>query len=82
MTQCEKCIHQKVCRARDRHDEVDICVVTYCSNFMPTADVVEVVRCKDCNASLDQGMENIIRCRWTGKHHILDYFCYDGERKE
>lgn len=36
---------------------------------MPTADVVEVVRCKDCTRQLI--------C-----YHSDDYYCADGERRE
>ena len=52
---------------------------------IPTADVVEVVRCKDCKYCTDTGMSglwcdhpdnrNPIGCRPTD-------FCNDGERKE
>lgn len=44
----------------------------------PTADVVEVVRCKDCKHFVDEGMycsNNIIT--------MFDHFyCYYGERRE
>lgn len=36
---------------------------------VPTADVVEVVRCKDCR-------------KWCICHHSDDYYCSDGERRE
>ena len=35
----------------------------------PSADVVEVVRCKDCR-------------KWCICHHSDDYYCADGERRE
>lgn len=38
-------------------------------NEQPTADVVQVVRCKDCR-------------KWCICHHSDDYFCADGERRE
>ena len=44
----------------------------------PTADVVEVVRCKDCKYFVDEGMyceNNII----TQFDH---FYCYYGERRE
>ena len=38
-------------------------------NAQPTADVVEVIRCKDCTRQLI--------C-----YHSDDYYCADGERRE
>ena len=38
-------------------------------DLQPTADVVEVVRCKDCR-------------KWCICHHSDDYYCADGERRE
>ena len=56
----------------------------------PTADVVKVVRCKDCTRSVDY--EGSIMCNkfghkfqgeWYGlKATTKDHFCSYGERKE
>lgn len=47
----------------------------------PTADVVEVVRCKDCKHREQYDCNNIMldgtKCGVTD-----DWFCADGERKE
>lgn len=43
--------------------------------LMPSADVVEVVRCKDCKKHHNLKFPD---CLWTDD----DFFCADGERKE
>lgn len=46
----------------------------------PTADVVEVVRCKDCihgTKDFDKFL-----CEWNQEYHNGDWFCADGERRE
>ena len=50
-------------------DDEDIQDVIYRLRDFPTADVVEVVRCKDCTKQLI--------C-----YHSDDYYCADGERRE
>ena len=50
-------------------DDEDIQDVIYRLRDFPTADVVEVVRCKDCTRQLI--------C-----YHSDDYYCADGERRE
>ena len=83
MTQCEKCIHQKVCRARDCHDEDDIGVVTYCSNFMPIVEVVGLVRCKECRLAHESIMiDGWFECENNEMTHKPDHYCSYGERKE
>ena len=47
---------------------------------VPTADVVEVVRCKDC---VDKHTYNgSLRCRITGRLTFEDSYCSRGERIE
>lgn len=47
----------------------------------PTADVVEVLRCKDCRCS--RGFKGtIIYCARSGAHIYDDDYCSYGERKE
>lgn len=55
---------------------------------MPTADVVEVVRCRNCRYG-HQETENIngkievyFYCDGYGLDHSGDYYCADGERRE
>ena len=44
----------------------------------PTADVVEVVRCKDCKWFVDEGMY----CENNFIPQFNHFFCYYGERRE
>ena len=48
----------------------------------PTADVVEVVRCKDCKHFRDRKLkllDDIYECKLTGLVTELDNFCKYGE---
>ena len=50
---------------------------------MPKADVVEVVRCKDCDKSVPS---NLLGCGWrfcknNSQHHKDEHFCSYGERR-
>lgn len=47
----------------------------------PTADVVEVVRCKDCIYHDNEG-EDIVFCANFLKDMMPDDYCSVGERKE
>ena len=55
-----------------------------------SADVVEVVRCKDCrHLEILNGQEYYARCKWHGrlfdsfgKADTRNWFCADGERRE
>ncbi len=53
---------------------------------IPTADVVEVVRCKDCiHAHLTYGGEAVkycIKCSDEAVYFDADHFCAFGERRE
>lgn len=44
----------------------------------PTADVVEVVRCKDCKWYVDEGMY----CANDIIVQFDHFYCYNGERRE
>lgn len=44
---------------------------------MPTADVVEVVRCKDCKHA-----DKFYHCTYMNKWNTADGFCYCGERAD
>lgn len=46
---------------------------------LPAADVVEVVRCRDCK-HYNAGFECLIE--GYGIERPADYFCADGERKD
>lgn len=48
-----------------------------------TADVVEVVRCKDCKyLSVRNGALGVYRCDMTGDYPSGKHFCAYGERRE
>lgn len=60
-------------------------------NRFPTADFVQVIRCKDCkHATPREDIENAYYCLintnptnpWYCKSHPYDYFCSDGERSK
>lgn len=48
----------------------------------PTADVVEVVRCKDCAYKQYYFTNDMVKCGCGNGTHHEDFFCADGERKE
>ena len=52
---------------------------------IPSADVVEVVRCKDCKNNYvtthNHGKQDDPRCDFTDRHLSLDDFCSRGERR-
>lgn len=49
---------------------------------LPAADVVEVVRCKDCESAYGEDIFNSIRwCNANGIYVGLDDFCSYGARK-
>lgn len=81
MAECKKCLSEKVCRYNDGINLY--CKEDYeCPHFTPTADVVEVVRCKDC--------KHFGRDMGHGKHDCKKYempyclendYCSYGERR-
>ena len=57
---------------------------TVIEDDLPAADVVPVVRCKDCKHGTrivcDLAGNEGIECRHGNIAHRLDWFCADGER--
>ena len=54
-------------------------------NAIPSADVMPVVRCKDCcyGEVTDHDFPTQYRCNSTGcTWHEEDFFCADGERRD
>ena len=53
---------------------------------MPTADVVEVVRCKDCISCVPKYMDFTGEPYWICHNWVAqvdaDGFCYEGKRRE
>lgn len=78
MVRCEDCVHYDVCKFVDEYNPA------YCDEYKPTADVVEVVRCKDC--VFVRGNEVGCFCGRLNPrmgHHVFDdEFCSFGARKE
>lgn len=48
MKRCEDCIHDKVCDEWAVTSGIPFVNADTCDNYKTTADVAEVVRCKDC----------------------------------
>lgn len=69
------------------HDAIEILTEI---EYMPTADVVEAVRCRDCKhgdvsihrMSIDGEEETRCYCELKGKVTDVDSFCSGGERRE
>ena len=53
---------------------------------IPTADVEEVVRCKDCKwaeqVMIGQCVNWICKCPWMFERYVRDGFCSYGERRD
>lgn len=50
---------------------------------VPAADVVEVVRCRDCkHLCVHSGALGVYQCAIHGDYPSGEYFCADGERKD
>ena len=80
-------------RMMERIDTGDVIdyrdVLVECFKVLPTADVVEVVRCKDCFYSKPYNAvwylplkENSLWCSRYEVEKELNWFCADGERRE
>lgn len=90
---CEDCIHHGTCyREGNRKAYTGDLDLTECKLYKSAADVVEVVRCKDCkNAYINSFsvQSGVAVCRFlanrsNGELAIVqqDDFCSYGERKE
>lgn len=72
---CENCLYNKNCQFIATHKGE---TVTDCSAYKNAADVVEVVRCKECDVPHN---------KWTGCPNLNglipppDFYCARGERK-
>ena len=68
------------CSFGTNEDGMSECVLQKRIDELPTADVVEVVRCADCihgTKDFDKFL-----CEWNQEFHDGDWFCADGERRE
>lgn len=74
---CDDCFHNTVCRLDGNE------MLEWCSARVPSVDVVEVVRCKDCKHFVETGGTRGICCLFQGMTNPRnDDFCSEGERKE
>ena len=88
MATCNDCIHLEVCKMYCESAGVDFekfkfKPTTVCDKFKPTADVVEVVRCKDCKHWIYWA--DCKYCTCDIHHHknmTINDFCSYGERKD
>lgn len=71
---CQSCFHKDICE--NYHPQTRTC-----DDYVDSADVVEVVRCKDCVHYI---MPNIELCEMYGAMHCIDqnHYCGFGERKK
>ena len=74
MSKCKQCICEQVCRFNDGHNLC--CKEDYeCPHYRSTANVVEIVRCKDCvYCKLEYPVKAI------GEEAIEGYFCYLNQK--
>lgn len=89
MTTCKDCLHYDICTFHITGNENE-----RCCHFKNKADVVEVVRCKDCKHWEKRGTDPILECEFGDCHCLQwencefyyetcgDDFCSCGERKE
>lgn len=86
---CKDCIHIEACsKWTDFPKQIGFPI---CRKFKPTADVVEVVRCKDCVSSrpLNRNdrfearyIDGCIYCMRSDEGVAKDDYCSFGERRE
>lgn len=80
MDKCEKCLYKENCQFLATHKGA---IVADCTAYKDAANVVEVVRCKDCYL---RNTEACPFCFWDCGE-LMGYtedndFCSYGERKE
>ena len=87
MAKCKDCVHYDACKdAYDGNwDDFDECDL-YCEHFKNKADFVEVVRCRECEYSREQGkVLGVTSYKFCSKHNISCLSSYDfcsyGKRK-
>lgn len=90
MASCKDCIHYDVCEALESGNGIKKVHPVQCGVFKNKADVVEVVRCKDCNHKVD--FKGRVMCNrnakkigeeWCGLTATdNEHFCSYGERSE
>ena len=74
MSTCKDCVHYEICEIMSDQYGISKVPSSQCGFYKNTADVVAVVRCKDCKHR-DSG-----RMSCQGRHP--DWYCPKGERRE
>ena len=84
MATCKDCFHEKLCVIRAFPDAFENTQWEKepCNHFKNKADVVEVVRCKDCKHSdLSRSCGKYMCKKGCGGTKTDDDFCSYGERR-
>lgn len=79
MATCKECIHDKICFYQENTPNITLCP------YFKTADVVEVVRCKDCvnYCGFEHCNNGICDRDSVSKWAVYpDDFCSYGERRD
>ena len=87
MPKCEECLHFDVCDAFENGNGIKKIYPTQCGCYKAAADVVEVIRCKDCKYATfytckNDRCYNRIICDYEVGTGDENFFCSYGERKE
>lgn len=87
MASCKDCIHESVCYSLIKmglpYMDEKYPAEKFCLDFKNKADVVEVVRCKDCKHSSFVKSCSKYECRkGCGTLKYCNDFCSYGERRE
>lgn len=82
---CGDCIHADICE-HNPTIEFNRENIAWCGSFKDKTDVVEVVRCKDCEygEQYDVAIDGWFECHYDGWGigNDGDHFCSHGKRKE
>ncbi len=73
---CKDCLHYDICVFHLKGNENEKCL-----HFKNKADLVEVVRCKDCEHWIYWADEKRCSCDLHYKHPNREDFCSYGDRK-
>lgn len=89
MATCKDCIHEIVCishngykKGLDWNNNYTPDMEVRCDCFKNKADVVEVVRCKDCKCYEEMQSENACFCNKFGGYVTEHDYCSRAEKKE
>ena len=88
MSTCKDCIHYEICEIMSDQYGISKVPSCQCGFYKNTADVVEVVRCKDCRYCEEHHYEEEgenpyikLGCKWSNYSHQPNDYCSLGERR-